>query len=78
MPHDEMRTIAKEAAHEAVNEMLEKFGVDIEHPLEMQEDFAFMRSYRKLSQRVGSRVIMTIVTLVTAGIGGLVWTQIRK
>lgn len=78
MPHDEMRGIAKEAAHEAVEELLEKFGIDVEHPLEMQEDFAFMRSYRQLSQRVGSRVIMTVVTLMTVGIGGLVWAQIGK
>jgi len=75
MSHDEMKEIAEAAAHKAVKEVLLALGLDVENPLEMQEDFAFMRSYRQLSQRVGSRVLLTIATLATVGIAGLVWSQ---
>lgn len=68
--------VAKEAAHEAVRETLTTLGVDMEKPLEMQEDFAWMRRYRQMSEKVGSRVIMTVITLMTVGVAGIVWSQV--
>ncbi len=71
-----IKAVAHEAAHEAVAETLEKLGVDLDNHLEMQEDFAWMRRWRKLSEKVGSRVLLTLLTLGTVGLAGLVWSQI--
>jgi hypothetical protein len=72
-----MTKVARQAAHDAVEEMLEKLGIDVDNHLEMQEDMSWLRKWRKMSERVGSRVVMTVFTLLTAGIVTLVWTQIQ-
>lgn len=44
--------LAKKAAHEAVEELLQKLGVDTADVLEMQKDFAHLRAQRQASEQV--------------------------
>lgn len=68
--------VADKAAGKAVNGILDKIGVDIEHHLEMQEDFAWLRRWRRMSEKLSSRALITLITLLVVGIAGLIWASI--
>lgn len=73
-----MREIAEKAAHAAVMETLTTLGIDANDPREAQRDFAWVRSYRGLCEKIGSRIMLTLITLSTAGVAGLVWKSFEK
>lgn len=68
---------AHEIVRETVEETFTRLGFDIEHPLETQEDLAWMRRYRKMCERVGNRVVLTVVTLFTGGIVAALWAYMK-
>ena len=72
----DIERIAKDAAKNAIKEVMTTWGVDVKHPLEMQEDFAWIRKYRKLAENVGSRIILTVAVLSTGGILALITRSI--
>jgi hypothetical protein len=72
-----LKEVAHEAAHEAVKETFIALGVDVTIPLDMQEDFAFLRRMRHGAEKAGGRVVMTVLTIVVAGLVGLVWTNLK-
>ncbi|WP_445357284.1 hypothetical protein ACJJIC_14745 [Microbulbifer sp. ANSA002] len=45
--------LARKAGHKAVEEVLEKLGVDVANVLEMQKDLAHLRQQRKAAEQVG-------------------------
>ena len=67
------KELIEETAKAVVKETFIALGADVEHPLEMQEDFAFLRTWRKNASKAGTRVVLVLVTLVTVGIAGIVW-----
>lgn len=69
---EDVKRIAKDASKQAIKEVMTTWGVDVKHPLEMQEDFAWIRKYRKLAENIGSRIILTVVMVSTIGIIGLI------
>jgi len=71
-----MKEIAEEAAHKAVEETLEKLGIDPDEYKEVQKDMIWMRKWREMSEKVGSRVLLTVATLLTAGVITIIWAQI--
>ena len=77
MTEAEVAKIAHEAAAQAAKETLTSLGIDTTSPTEMQHDFAWMRRWRLLSEKVGSRVLITVVTLATVGVGGAVWASLK-
>lgn len=46
--NDELHRVAREAAEEAVREVLASLGIDVQDPIEVQKDLASMRELRKL------------------------------
>ena len=71
-----MENIAEKAAKQKVEQILDNIGIDMDNHLEMREDFSWMRRWRQMSEKVGSRVLMTLFTIVTVGVAGLIWSQI--
>ena len=65
---DELKKIAKLA----IEEMMTLWGIDVNNPLEMQEDFAWARKNRKLAEKIGSAIFVFIAIAVVGGIIGLV------
>ncbi|USD19766.1 hypothetical protein MJO52_11800 [Microbulbifer variabilis] len=45
--------LARKAAHQAVEEVLEKMGFDIDNVLEIQKDQAHIRQQRKATEQMG-------------------------
>ena len=75
---DEARTIARAAAKEAVHETLELLGMDVNDPREAQRDFAFVRSWRTSSEAVKRQGLLAAVTVLIAGILGLIWMAVKN
>jgi hypothetical protein len=71
---EELKKIAKLA----ISEMMTAWGIDVKNPLEMQEDFAWTRKYRKIAEKVGSAVLILIALSITGGIIGLITSSIWK
>ncbi|MCK5608537.1 hypothetical protein KAR91_42035 [Candidatus Pacearchaeota archaeon] len=71
---EELKKIAKLA----ISEMMTAWGIDVKNPLEMQEDFAWTRKYRKIAERVGSAILLLIALSVTGGIIGLITSSLWK
>lgn len=73
----EARSIATEAAEEALKGMLVKLGIDPEDELENQQDFAFVRNWRLSSQTVKRHGLLVAVGILVVGLSGLIWNAIR-
>ena len=67
MTKDEIREIAHEAAEHAVQEVFVRYGIDATHPIEVQKDFAYLRSARKASESVGPTVKRALIGLFVTG-----------
>jgi len=73
----ELESLAKKAAEEAVDEVLKKLGFDTDNVKELQTDFITLRKWRKLSEKSVTILIITLITMITAGIARVVWDAIR-
>lgn len=65
--HDEIEAIAARAADRAIEGLFVRLGVDTGDPLAMQQDFAFLRSWRT---GVGAARHKGLVAFMTALIAG--------
>lgn len=77
---DDIHQIADEAAGAAVKRTFTALGIDIEDADEIrhfQANMAWVWRFRRLSEKVGTAVILTIVTLFSGGIVKLIWDAIR-
>lgn len=68
----------KRVAKLAIEEMMTAWGIDVKNPLEMQEDFAWTRKYRKSAEKVGSAIFIFIAITITGGVVGLIVKSIWK
>jgi hypothetical protein len=80
MTPDEISALARAAAREAVGELLLALGVDSSQPhqvLEMQRDFAYVRSWRQSIELVRNKSLATAVLIVVTGFMGLIWLTLK-
>lgn len=80
MTHDEIVVIARTSAKLAVEELLLTLGVDAtdsRQVLEMQKDFAYLRSWRESINIVRTRGLATAVAVIVTGAIGLLWVVFR-
>lgn len=68
LTEQQAEALARKAANCALENLLEKLGVDTSDFLEMQKDFAHLRQQRKASEQIGiwSRRILLGVFITTA------------
>lgn len=72
MSRDEIQQIADAAADAAVARTLVALGIDADDPLEMQADFLHLRNWRKSTEAVKRKALLTAVgVIVTGAIGYL-------
>jgi hypothetical protein len=82
MTEDEKKEIAqlvKEASKQAVEETFKVLGIDVndfDHVKEFRDDHTWVRRYRRVSESVGSKILITITTVVTTGVAAVVWAYI--
>ena len=67
MTKDEIEQVAKCAAKQAVDQTLERLGFDVAHPLEVQQDVAYLHRQRMAAENVGRIVRRSLIVLVITG-----------
>ncbi len=74
-PDDER--VVKEAAKEAVNAVLERFGIDTDNPIEVQADMAHLHRTRIASEQMGVRVKFVLIGVLVVGGLSALWIGIK-
>jgi hypothetical protein len=77
MNPNEVRTVAQQAARDAVKETLLAIGIDINDPLAAQRDFASLREWRQSIEAVRSKGFLTLVGIAVTGMLALLWTGLK-
>jgi hypothetical protein len=68
-----VRESAREAAREAVRETLHTLGVDADDPHGMQADLAYLRRHREVSEKIGLRLRLVLMTAIVTGALAMLW-----
>ena len=76
MTEDQIRRLVREAAREAVRETLHTLGVDADDPHGMQADLAYLRRQREVSERIGLRLRLVLMTAIVTGALAMLWLGI--
>lgn len=79
MPPD-IHKVADEAASAAVKRTFTALGIDIDDADEIrhfQANMAWVWRFRRSSEKVGTAIILTVVTLLTGGIVKIIWDGIK-
>ncbi|WP_299945916.1 hypothetical protein [uncultured Microbulbifer sp.] len=72
-----MRKAAGESAREAMEDLLEKLGVDTVDVHETQKDFAHLRTQRKASEQVTVWTRRILLGIFLVGIAGMLWVGFK-
>ena len=72
------RAIAKEAAREAVQEMMTRLGIDNTNPLDMQRDMQWVRDTRKGSEKIKEKGILTLIGAAVLGGVTILWLGLKQ
>lgn len=78
---DEVNKLAQVIAEKTVHEMLTKLGIDASSPdklLQLQKDFAFLRSLREMYADTARHGIRAMFATIMLGVGALIWTSFKS
>jgi phosphomevalonate kinase len=65
---DHLREIIREEMKEANKQLLLAIGINPDHPLEAQNDMAFLRSMRTRCEKAGMGAAAAVITIVIGGV----------
>lgn len=68
----ELEAIASNAAEKAVNNVLQKLGIDPDKFQESQADFAHLRKQRLASEQIGKLAARALITIFFTGLCSVV------
>jgi hypothetical protein len=74
---ERIRVVAREAAKEAVRDMLERLGVDADDFVEVQKDFQHLRDWRLSVAAIKRQGLISAVGVLTMGMLGLIWMALK-
>lgn len=67
----------KEIVTEAVKQTLTELGIASDEPIEMQQDFAHLRSWRESSEAVQRKGLLALIGIFISGFIGLIIVGIQ-
>jgi len=73
MNETDIKSIVKTSVHET----LIALGIDVDDPMQVQRDFAALRSWRTCLETVRKQGLIAAVGILVAGFMGLVWVALR-
>lgn len=76
-----MKAIAEETARATVRETFAALGVDVstaEGLRDFQRTWDWAQRYRRLSEKVGSTMVLTVVTVLTGGALTALWVGLQS
>lgn len=77
----EITRLIKVSTEEAITETFRVMGIDVndfDHIKEFRDNHDWVKKYRRTSEMVGSRIIVTITTIITGGIIATLWAFIQS
>lgn len=80
LEQEQISKLVKVATGEAITETFKVMGIDVndfDHINDFRENQSWVKKYRKASETIGSRILITITTVVTGGIIAAVWAYIQ-
>ena len=80
MGADELKKVAEEVSEVTVKKTFTALGIDVTDADEIrhfQANMAWVFRFRRLSEKVGATVLLTLVTLVTGGVAKLIWDSLK-
>lgn len=77
MEEHEIKKVVDLAVKEAVREALEAIGIDPTKKIDLQKDFAFMRSQREIYSELGRHTLKAGLGAGVLGVLALIWASIR-
>jgi hypothetical protein len=72
------RVIAKEAAKQAVDELMTRLGIDNANPLDMQRDMQWLRDTRVGSEKIKEKGVLTLIGAAVLGAATIIWIGIKQ
>lgn len=78
---DDMRELVKVATEETIVETFKVMGIDVtdfDHLNDFRENQNWVKRYRRVSEKVGSRIIVTITTIMTTGFLAAIWAYVQS
>lgn len=73
----EIRVIVREAITEVLDDRLRMLGIDPEHPIEAQKNFAHLQAWRKSCDTIKSHDLKAAVGVIVTGILGALYLLIK-
>lgn len=67
----------EEIAVRVTRRVLHDLGINTENPFEVRRDFEFVREWRRTTESVRDKSILTIVGILVAGSLAMVWLGVR-
>lgn len=67
----------QEIMEAAVCDAFTRMGIDHDDPIEMQKDFQHLRDWRKTTEAIRKRGLLTVVVVVVTGGCSLLWLGLR-
>lgn len=72
------RAIAKEAAKQAVDELMTRLGIDNANPLDMQRDMQWLRDTRVGSEKIKEKGVLTLIGAAVLGGAAILWVGVKQ
>lgn len=73
-----VESTAKTVAKETVHETLLQLGADVDHPLDMQDDFRTLREWRRSMESVRTKAVTVTVGVLVAGLLAAFWMGFKS
>ena len=77
---EQIKSSVKGATKEAISETFKVMGIDVndfDHINDFRENQSWVKKYRRACETIGSRILITITTVVTGGIIAAIWAYIQ-
>jgi hypothetical protein len=77
----EIRDLVKSATEEAISETFRVLGIDpsnFDHVEEFRDNHRWVKKYRRMSEKIGSHVIILLTTVLSGGVFTAVWHYVTK
>jgi hypothetical protein len=73
-----LKSVASEAAGQAVKDMLTALGIDPSKPFDAQKDMQWLRSTRERCEGISAKAVLTVIGLLVAAALAALWAGFKS
>jgi len=75
---EQITQASKKGSEKGIEAALVRFGINVENPLEVQRDLAFLTKQRKASEQVTTLVKRTLIATIVTGALGVILIGLKQ